>query len=177
MKFCIFFVLIVPILIFAKETDTIFANHLSNELRQELNYYNIIFKTGKKTKSAFFLGLDTETVLKTLRLKNCKKIEFYSNDSLCIVLSNTKDTNFIWLLEKRKYEFKDTLRFSESKKTKKIDHQNVYSGYKYINPIKIIIKKENFWTNVDNPKYYILLYSNKCFLFVLENITKIVIHR
>jgi len=83
--------------------------------------------------------------------------------------------------EIEKYIWHDTLVFSESKKTKKIDLSEAYRGYKYLNPIKITIKleasqrKEN--VNYRRLESSLLLFFQKKLIDIIPSVDLIVIKR
>jgi len=170
--------LLIPGLLISQKGDTILANNLSKNLRNELNYYSLKLVSGKTTKSNYYVGLDIEAILRAINIdtQKIKKIQFFANDSLCYELTNSKDTNFVWILQKKKYQWVDTIRISESKKTKKIELEEVYTGYKYLNPIKIIIKAEDLKEIINDSRYTVFFYTGKKYIFFLSRITKIVIH-
>ncbi len=179
MKILFYFLIFPPIMLYANSIDTISAYSLSKQFIEELNYYNLIIKTGKKSFSNFYIGLDLNTILKVFNsnINSLKKIQFLSNDSLCWEVAELQNFNFIWFFQQKRYKYKDTLSFSESKQAKKIALDKVYAGYKYLNPIKIILRNPNEDLDSKNLALYTLVYSGNRFLFSLPNVTKIIFYR
>lgn len=135
-----------------------------DSLKNELNYYKLCLKSGKNKTLGFFTGVDLNQMLKYLNIKSqgsLVKISFYSNDSLVCYISNLENINFIWLLEKKHYKPQDTLRFSESESNKKINLEEVFKGYKYLTPSKIIIGGKNITFNTHNPALTLFVFLKK----------------
>jgi len=178
--FVVFFILIFGLNpINAGVFDTLSISSLPNKILDELNYYNIIIKSGKSTSSKYFRGFDLDAV-HNLYLKDdfvWHQIEFFVGDSLVSVLSNNSDTNFVLLVKKEKYKWRDTLRFSESKVTRKIDYSKVYQGYKYLNPIKITIKTDDKNLSVKNLEHTLLIFEKKKLIGIISDISKLVVVR
>lgn len=148
-----------------------------------MNYYNLTIQIEKSRINNYYLGFDLES-LEKIKLfdKNENYIyDFYSKDSLVQRLAVPGDISFVVLTKKEKYIWHDTLVFSESKKTKKIDLSETYRGYKYLNPIKITIKleeshkKENL--NYRRLESSLLLFSQKKLMDIVPSIDLIVIKR
>ncbi len=124
--------------------DTLFVNRLPKKLKDEMNYYNLTVQKGKNRIKNYYLGFDFAS-LEKIKLVNRSDnyiYEFYSRDSLVQQLATPGEISFVFLTKKEKYVWRDTLTYSESKTTKKIDLNEAYRGYKYLNPIKITIKIE-----------------------------------
>lgn len=166
-----------PIVSLAQIGDTIYANKLHSPLLEELNYYQIQIKSFKNSRTELFVGLDLNSLQKALinKVETIKKIQFFSEDNLMLEIENHKDTNFVWLIQKKKFETRDTLRYSESKKIKKIEMSEVYKGYKFLNPTKILIKTKNSDLDSKNLNYSAIIFSRKKMISIFWNITKIVI--
>ena len=159
--------------------DTLAISSFPTKILDELNYYNIIVKSGKNTSSKYFRGLDFQGV-SDLYLRDdfdLQRIEFFVGDSLVSVFSNKSDTNFVLLIKKEKYKWRDTLRFSESKGTKKIDYSKVYRGYKYLNPIKVTIKTNEKNLTIADLEHTLLVFEKKKLIGIVPNISKVVIVR
>ncbi|MCX7879879.1 MAG: hypothetical protein N2517_04380 [Ignavibacteria bacterium] len=160
--------------------DTIFVEQLPRIIKEELNVYNLKIQTRKNKLSHYYLGLDWESIYKAYNLKSNQKLVLtFVNlvDSVEFCFSAGSDTNFIFFFKKIKYQWQDTLRFSEEKKTKKIDFGKVYQGYKHLNPIKITI------TNISNENWKqsyeknIAVFCGKRFLFFIPSIEKFYIQK
>lgn len=179
MRILFFILFLISNDLFANETDTIIVDHLTKPYLSELKYFNVSLKSSGIKQSICFLGLNLESCILASQVpqKQINKIQFFSSDTLLWELTNLKDTNFVWLLAKKKYEKRDTLRFSESKKTKKIEMEEVYDGYKYLNPIGIVIKTNSIDFDLANSIPTVLFFSGKKFIFALKRVTKIVIHK
>lgn len=180
MKICFVFLLsFVPLFLFTQQVDTIVVNKLPKRYSEELNYYNIYLKSGKTIKKYYFVGYDIEAISKIFNTNEnaIQKIQFFANDSICYEQTNFKDTNFIWLVQKRKYEWHDTLRISESKKSGKIELEEVYTSYKYLNPIKISIKGEKLDIDLNNPSHSVMFWSGKRYIFTIPKVTRIIVYR
>lgn len=140
-------------------------------------------RVGKSSIKNYYLGFDLVALEKIKLLdKNENYIyDFYSKDSLVRRLAVPGDVSFIFLTKKEKYVWHDTLVFSESKKTNKIDLSETYRGYKYLNPIKITIKldesqrKESI--NYRRLESSLLLFFQKRLIDIIPSIDLIVIKK
>ncbi|MFN3269955.1 MAG: hypothetical protein ACK42G_05160 [Candidatus Kapaibacteriota bacterium] len=177
--FVLFIGILLPTLLLSQQVDTINVKKLPAKFSEELNYYQLTLKSGKKTKSNYYVGYDIESISKIFdtNKNSFKKIQFYNEDTLCYEQTNFDDTNFIWLVQKKHYQWKDTLRISESKKTKKIELSEVYTSYKYLNPIKITIKGENLDIDINNPDHSVMFWVGRRYIFTIPNVTRIVLFR
>lgn len=176
----IFCFLITKIVLYSHSCDTIDSKTVVNLLKSELNYYELCTKADKNKALGFFIGVDLNQLLTYLKIKSqhsLAKISFYSNDSLVCDLSNFENINFIWLLEKRVYKPRDTLRFSESKSSKKINLEDVFEGYKYLNPKKIVIGANNNTFNPKNPALTLFVFSKTKLILVLPKITRVILYK
>jgi hypothetical protein len=163
--------------------DSLFVNKLPKKLKEELNYYNLTIQIGKSRINNYYLGFDPGALEKIKLFDKSENYiyDFYSKDSLVQRLGVPGDISFIVLTKKEKYIWHDTLVFSESKKTKKIDLSEAYRGYKYLNPIKITIKleasqrKEN--VNYRRLESSLLLFFQKKLIDIIPSVDLIVIKR
>ncbi len=164
-------------LVFPNQYDTLVINSLPRFISEELNYYNLNLKVGKKSSSSYFVGLDFIALKNAYLFQNLEieRIDFYSNDSLVFSSNNESDTSFIWLIKKEKYIWHDTLRFSESKKTKKIEYSEVFRGYKYLNPMKLSIKSNDSTLRIDSFIASLLIFRKKVFLSFIPLVNKAII--
>ncbi|ROL59237.1 hypothetical protein D9V87_06015 [Bacteroidetes/Chlorobi group bacterium MS-B_bin-24] len=178
--FVIFFTLTFGLnLLQASDTDTLVISDFPRKILDELNYYNIILKSGKSTSSRYFRGFDSQALGDLYSRDDFawQRIEFFVGDSLVFGVSNQSDTNFVLLVKKERYQWHDTLRFSESKTTRKIDYSKVYQGYKYLNPIKITIKTNDKNLSAANLEHTLLIFEGKKLISLIPEISKIVIVR
>ncbi|MGB9771125.1 MAG: hypothetical protein ACPLX7_04005 [Candidatus Kapaibacteriota bacterium] len=174
-----FWLLVFPCYLLSQQVDTISVAKMQKKHLEELNYYNLTFKTAKKAQRQYYVGFDVDAVANVFNTKRntFKKIQFCSADSVCYEQSNFKDTNFIWLIQKKKYQWKDTLRISESRKTGKIDLSEVYTSYKYLNPIKITIKADSLDIDLNNSNHSVMFWSGKKYIFTIPKVTQLIIYR
>lgn len=166
--------------LYSQHCDTIDSRTFINSFKNELNYYKLCLKSGKNKALGFFTGVDLKQILTFLNIKpigSLFKISFYSNDSLVCEISNLENINFIWLLEKKYYKPPDTLRFSESKITKKINFEEVYKGYKFLTPTKIIIGVKNISFNPHNAVLTLFVFSERKLIYTFPKITRIILHK
>lgn len=177
------FVLIVFLLginsVFTNQFDTLVYNALPQFISDEMQYYNLNLKVGKKSSSGYFVGFDFISFKNAYLFQNLDidRIDFFSNDTLVFSSNNASDTGFIWLIKKAKYIWYDTLRFSESRKTKKIEHSEVFRGYKYLNPNKIRIKSNDSTLTINSFNTSLLIFRNKVFLSFIPFVNKAIIVR
>lgn len=163
--------------------DSLFVSKLPKKLKEELDYYNLTIQIGKSRINNYYLGFDLGALEKIKLFDKSQSYiyDFYSKDSLVQHLAVPGDISFIVLTKKEKYIWHDTLVFSESKKTKKIDLGETYRGYKYLNPIKISIKldetqrKEN--VNYRSLGSSVLLFYQKRLVNIIPSINLIVIRK
>lgn len=148
-----------------------------------MDYYNLSIQIGKSRINNYYLGFDLGALEKIKLFDKSENYiyDFYSKDSLVQRLAVPGEISFIILTKKERYVWHDTLVFSESKKTKKIDLSETYRGYKYLNPIKISMKldesqrREN--VNYRNLVSSLLLFSQKRLIDVIPSIDLMVIRK
>ncbi|MFN3306117.1 MAG: hypothetical protein ACK42Z_02900 [Candidatus Kapaibacteriota bacterium] len=172
--------LLINAVLYSQHCDTIDFKTVINSLKNDLNYYKLYIKSDKNKALGFFTGVDLKQILTYQSIKSPSslfKISFYSNDSLVYELSNLENINFIWLLEKKYYKLRDTLRFSESKTSKKINLEEVFTGYKYLNPKKITIGVNNISSAGDNPALTLFVFSERKLIFTFPKVTRIILHK
>lgn len=122
--------------------DTLQFDNFTFIAKEDINYYKLQIKNYKNNAVQYYLGFDKKIFLSKEKSKDysSKQISFYENDSLICSLDLSSDTNFVVLVSSLNQPVgADTIRIFEQRESKKINPEEIFIGFKKIQPIKITI--------------------------------------
>lgn len=122
--------------------DTLLLDNFILKANENINYYKLQLPHNKTKTVKYYLGFDKKMFLPEKNSNDCanKQISFYENDSLICSLDLSSDTNFIVLVSSLNRPVReDTIRIFEERKSKKINPEEVFIGFKKIQPIRITL--------------------------------------
>lgn len=121
--------------------DTLQFDNFTLKAIEDINYYRLQIH---KTKTVhYYIGFDKKIFLSKKKSTDYanKQISFYENDSLICTLDLASDTNFVVLVSRlSKPVGADTIRIFEKRQSKRINPEDIFFGFKKIQPIKIKIE-------------------------------------